>query len=75
MGLTIQEMSTRGWSFTIQASMLEIYNESVRDLLCDGHPPANAKYGISHDADGNTTVSDLKAITVESKEEVHLDEI
>lgn len=30
---TSQKMRAQGWSFCMQASMLEIYNEAVRDLL------------------------------------------
>ena len=54
--------------------MLEIYNETIRDLLVtnrmaaqDGGP---SKYSIKNDANGNTNVSDLTVIDVTSINEV-----
>lgn len=54
--------------------MLEIYNETIRDLLAtnrtaiqDGGP---SKYSIKHDANGNTHVSDLTVVDVWSINEV-----
>lgn len=60
--------------FTIfQVSMLEIYNETIRDLLSpsnssgfDASRPENGgkQYAIKHDANGNTHVSDLTIVDV-----------
>ncbi|GJN01655.1 hypothetical protein PR202_ga18935 [Eleusine coracana subsp. coracana] len=52
-----------------KASMLEIYNETIRDLLAPSRPNsfevANGKqYTIKHDSHGNTTVSELTVIDV-----------
>jgi kinesin family protein C1 len=54
--------------------MLEIYNETIRDLLAvnrmaaqDG---ASSKYTIKHDPSGNTHVSDLTVVDVSSINEV-----
>jgi hypothetical protein len=48
-------------------SMLEIYNEEIRDLLGDGKA---AKHSIMHDSKGNTVVSDLKLVHVSDTEQV-----
>lgn len=49
--------------------MLEIYNETVRDLLAPGRSNSfdmtpSKQYTIKHDSHGNTTVSDLTIIDV-----------
>lgn len=59
--------------------MLEIYNETIRDLLStnrssdairteNGTP--GKQYAIKHDASGNTVVSDLTVVDVQSAKEV-----
>lgn len=62
-----EQMAKMGWSFTIQASFLEIYNENIRDLL-------NMKGGKSLDIRYNegkgTTVSNLTVIPISSAEEL-----
>ncbi|CAN6452089.1 unnamed protein product [Victoria cruziana] len=76
-----QSLSSQGWTFKMEASMLEIYNEKIRDLLSPARPtsyeisrPENPCVGkqhtIKHDANGNTTVSDLTIVEVCSLKEV-----
>jgi kinesin family protein C1 len=55
--------------------MLEIYNETIRDLLAPGRSnnvemSAGKQYSIKHDAQGNTTVSDLTTTNVFSTADV-----
>jgi kinesin family protein C1 len=55
--------------------MLEIYNESIRDLLATNRTSvqegaASSKYNIKHDANGNTQVSELTVVDVRSINEV-----
>ena len=57
--------------------MLEIYNETIRDLLTVNRPSnldpnaAHSKqYTIKHDSNGNTHVSDLTIVDVCSIKEV-----
>ncbi|KAG5003458.1 hypothetical protein JHK86_027597 [Glycine max] len=55
-------------------SMLEIYNERIRDLISTTTRMENGtpgkQYTIKHDANGNTQVSDLKVVDVHSAKEV-----
>ncbi|GJN36265.1 hypothetical protein PR202_gb25108 [Eleusine coracana subsp. coracana] len=57
-----------------KASMLEIYNETIRDLLSTNRMATqdggSSKYNIKHDANGNTHVSDLTVVDVTSINEV-----
>jgi kinesin family protein C1 len=32
---TIERLQPKGWTFSLETSMLEIYNETIRDLLSD----------------------------------------
>lgn len=56
--------------------MLEIYNETIRDLLSTNRSSAadnsacGKQYTIKHDANGNTHVSDLTIVDVCSIKEI-----
>nr|XP_011470975.1 PREDICTED: kinesin-1 isoform X2 [Fragaria vesca subsp. vesca] len=77
---TSQSLQAQGWKYTMQASMLEIYNETIRDLLSTNRPSGTEltrtesgvgkQYTIKHDVNGNTHVSDLTIIDVCSKREI-----
>ncbi|CAL1354388.1 unnamed protein product [Linum trigynum] len=73
---TREALKLQGWKYEMQVSMLEIYNETIRDLLStnrdsfrDGTPNGK-QYAIKHDLNGNTTVSDLTVVDVRSSREV-----
>lgn len=63
-----------------KVSMLEIYNETIRDLLATNRSGPDVPraengsplkpYSIKHDASGNTQVSDLTVVDVRSAKEV-----
>ncbi|XP_030948911.1 kinesin-like protein KIN-14C isoform X1 [Quercus lobata] len=78
---TSQSLQAQGWKYKMQASMLEIYNETIRDLLStnrssgldmsrteNGAP--GKQYTIKHDMNGNTHVSDLTIVDVCSINEI-----
>ncbi|KAL2931148.1 Kinesin-like protein KIN-14C [Bienertia sinuspersici] len=76
---TSQRLSAQGWKYKMQASVLEIYNETIRDLLAPNRTSwdaartdsgAQKQYAIKHDANGNTYVSDLTIVDVCSSKEV-----
>jgi len=57
--------------------MLEIYNETIRDLLSTNKEAVRAdngvspqKYAIKHDASGNTHVVELTVVDVRSSKQV-----
>ncbi|KAK9074204.1 hypothetical protein SSX86_006801 [Deinandra increscens subsp. villosa] len=69
-----QTLQNQGWKYEMQVSMLEIYNETIRDLLTINRPGSTEsgtkQYAIKHDANGNTYVSDLTVVDVRSSREV-----
>ncbi|KAK4753309.1 hypothetical protein SAY87_022107 [Trapa incisa] len=77
---TKQSHQSQGWRYEMQVSMLEIYNEMIRDLLPSNRSngdvariengSAAKQYVIKHDPNGNTHVSDLTVVDVCSKREV-----
>ncbi|XP_012070722.1 kinesin-like protein KIN-14N isoform X2 [Jatropha curcas] len=76
---TRQSLLSQGWKYEMQVSMLEIYNETIRDLLSTNREPSRPEngmsaggkqYAIKHDANGNTHVSDLTVVDVRSTREV-----
>ncbi|CAN7109982.1 unnamed protein product [Brassica rapa subsp. narinosa] len=74
---TRQSLRSQGWKYELQVSMLEIYNETIRDLLSTNKEAVRAdngvspqKYAIKHDASGNTHVVELTVVDVRSSREV-----
>ncbi|KGN64578.1 kinesin-like protein KIN-14C [Cucumis sativus] len=76
-----QALQSQGWKYKMQVSMLEIYNETIRDLLSTHRSGGSditrtengvlgKQYTIKHDANGNTHVSDLTIVDVCSIREI-----
>ena len=65
------QLKSKEKSIAITATLLEIYNEDIRDLLADGSPDGKVEYKIKHDDDdGSTRVTNLRAVEVHSALEV-----
>eukprot|EP00981_Chlorochromonas_danica_P007173 scaffold1594_cov171-Ochromonas_danica.AAC.8 len=56
-------LEEKGWRFKMEVSFLEIYNETIRDLLRPDEQPST-KHEIKRDLQGNLFVSDLTRITI-----------
>ncbi|XP_022544934.2 kinesin-like protein KIN-14N [Brassica napus] len=74
---TRQSLRSQGWKYELQVSMLEIYNETIRDLLSTNKEALRTdngvspqKHAIKHDAHGNTHVAELTILDVKSSREV-----
>ncbi|CAM9112949.1 unnamed protein product, partial [Ectocarpus fasciculatus] len=57
------ELEEKGWEYEMEASFVEIYNESIKDLLRE--ETVDMKHDIKKDAQGNTYVSDVTMIPVD----------
>ncbi|TMW68540.1 hypothetical protein Poli38472_006008 [Pythium oligandrum] len=51
---TIEDLKTSGWEFNVNLEMIEIYNETLRDLLAP--PGSTDKVDLRMDAEGKPTV-------------------
>lgn len=56
----------KGWEIKLIVSYIEIYNESINDLLSD--PVSNAKYEIKHENDC-TYIKNCRYVEIKSKDE------
>ncbi|XP_018413626.1 PREDICTED: kinesin-like protein KIFC1 [Nanorana parkeri] len=66
------ELKTKGWEYKFTASFLEIYNESIRDLLAN-RPDKKHEYEIRkvNTTSNEVYVTNLRYVEVSSVEEVH----
>ncbi|XP_043939492.1 kinesin-like protein KIFC1 isoform X2 [Protopterus annectens] len=68
----VDELKNKGWKYSFTASFIEIYNETIRDLLVS-KPEKNVEYEIKRVSQTSEElyVTNLKYKTVTSEEEVH----
>ncbi|KAF2072210.1 hypothetical protein CYY_006476 [Polysphondylium violaceum] len=64
------ELQSRGWKYEMEAFFLEIYNETIHDLLCT-KSNSSLKYDIKHLDSSTTIVSNLNTVRVSSPSQVY----
>ncbi|KAG8937359.1 kinesin-like nuclear fusion protein [Tulasnella sp. 419] len=62
-----QDLKRKGWEYKMEGQFLEIYNETIVDLLGKGN---NTKHEIKHDKDGRTTVTNVVIFPLHSPNQV-----
>ena len=65
-----ESMRSNGWEWSLQASFLEIYNESLRDLLHDKEQPVPS-YAIKHEEAWGAVVANASRNDVKSMEQIN----
>ncbi|XP_053328705.1 kinesin-like protein KIFC1 isoform X2 [Spea bombifrons] len=67
-----EELKIKGWQYKFTASFLEIYNESLRDLLVH-RPDKKVEYEIRkvNSSSNQVYVTNLRYVEVSSEDEVH----
>ncbi|KAJ2694346.1 kinesin-like nuclear fusion protein [Coemansia sp. RSA 1285] len=70
------KLAERGWEYTLEGQFLEIYNETLQDLLAPAGRSASAgsdkqtKLDIYQDSEGHTRVKNVTTVKVDSAERV-----
>ncbi|ETN42935.1 uncharacterized protein HMPREF1541_02093 [Cyphellophora europaea CBS 101466] len=71
---TSKELESRGWSYTMEGSFIEVYNEDIRDLLGEegrSTTSATKKHEIHHDtAKCETTITNITTLSLNSQDQV-----
>lgn len=67
--LTAESLQDKGWTYAFEGSMLEIYNETINDLLGKGKFD-QVKHEIKHENNGRTTVSEAVVLPLSSPSQV-----
>ncbi|KAG9042950.1 kinesin-like nuclear fusion protein [Tulasnella sp. UAMH 9824] len=62
-----QQLQKKGWSYRMEGQFLEIYNETIVDLLGKGN---DGKHEIKHEKNGRTTVTDVVVYPLRSPDQV-----
>ena len=68
---TAQTLSEKGWSYSMQGSFVEVYNENLNDLLGRPEEFDRKKHEIRHDmARAKTTITDITTVELDSPAKV-----
>jgi kinesin family protein C1 len=68
------QLEAKGWEYAMEVSFIEIYNETVRDLLRDD-PVDDARHEIRRDADGMTYVSEVTLLELDPNKKEEIEEV
>ena len=68
------ELETQGWEYEMEVSFVEIYNESIRDLLRHGSSH-DQKHEIKRDLSGEVFVTDVVKMSVNPNNACEIDNI
>ncbi|KAF9344923.1 kinesin-like nuclear fusion protein [Mortierella sp. AD094] len=63
-------LESKGWVYTMEGQYVEIYNESINDLLGNDGLESGKKHEIRHGPNGKTTITDITTVVLTSPEKV-----
>ncbi|KAI8053442.1 C-terminal kinesin [Syncephalis plumigaleata] len=65
---TAEKLKEKGWVYTMEGQFVEIYNETIHDLL--GNGDLNKKHDIKHVAGNKTIITDVKTVMLDTPEKM-----
>jgi kinesin family member C1 len=75
VGLYKNELEAKGWEYQMEVSFVEIYNETIRDLLRSGPASEELKHEIKKETNGSVYITDINMIAVDPNNTDQIDEI
>ena len=68
---TAKELEEKGWSYKMEGSFVEVYNENINDLLGQADDFDKKKHEIRHDPkELKTTITDINTVTLDNPAKV-----
>merc|ERR1719401_677183 len=65
-----RRMCAQGWAWSLEASFLEVYNESLRDLLRDAADGQSTPLAVQHSDLWGTVVANASRVPVDSMDQI-----
>lgn len=68
---TAKELGEKGWSYKMEGSFVEVYNENINDLLGQADDFDKKKHEVRHDPkELKTTITDINTVTLDNPAKV-----
>ncbi|GAN01317.1 kinesin family protein [Mucor ambiguus] len=68
----VQQLKQFGWEYNMEGQFLEIYNETINDLLGNSSNYGRIKHEIHHEKNGKTSVTEMTSVVLDSPSKVKL---
>jgi len=63
---TAEKLKNKNWTYEMEGQFLQIYNETIHDLLGNPTDFGKLKHEIKHEKNGNTIVTDMTTVMLDS---------